>query len=190
MGMTFFFAAANVYYRDVAHILQVVLSAWFYVTPIIYSIDMIPEHYRWILKLNPIIYVINGFRLSVYYGQLPKAPSIIASFVCAFVSLFIGFALIQEVSGNICLLRLSLPMSYDSPVIRLENVTQRFRVIHERPDTMRELFSRMFRHNASFHDFEAVKNASLEIPRGQAAGHCRAQRFGQEHAAEDHCRRL
>lgn len=61
-------------------------------------------------------------------------------------------------------------MSYDSPVIRLENVTQRFRVIHERPDTMRELFSRMFRHNASFHDFEAVKNASLEIPRGQAVG--------------------
>ena len=40
--MTFFFAAANVYYRDVAHILQIVLSAWFYLTPIIYSIDMIP----------------------------------------------------------------------------------------------------------------------------------------------------
>ena len=57
---------------------------------------MIPAHYRWILKLNPIIYVINGFRLSVYYGQLPKAPSIIASFVCAFVSLFIGFALFKK----------------------------------------------------------------------------------------------
>jgi ABC-type polysaccharide/polyol phosphate transport system ATPase subunit len=61
-------------------------------------------------------------------------------------------------------------MTYDSPVIRLENVTQRFRVIQERPDTVRELFSRMFRHNASFHDFEAVKNASLEIPRGQSLG--------------------
>lgn len=59
-------------------------------------------------------------------------------------------------------------MSYDAPVIRLENVTQRFRVIHERPDTMRELFSKMFRHNASFHDFEAVKNASLEVMKGQA----------------------
>ena len=94
----FFFAAANVYYRDVAHILQVVLSAWFYVTPIIYPLDAIPAKYQWIFKLNPIIYVINGFRLAVYYGQLPKAPSIIASFVCAFVSLFIGFALFQEIS--------------------------------------------------------------------------------------------
>jgi ABC-type polysaccharide/polyol phosphate export permease len=74
----------------------VVLSAWFYVTPIIYSIDMMPAHFKWIFKLNPIIYVINGFRLSVYYGQLPKYPSIIASFVCAFVSLIVGFSLFKK----------------------------------------------------------------------------------------------
>jgi ABC-type polysaccharide/polyol phosphate transport system ATPase subunit len=61
-------------------------------------------------------------------------------------------------------------MSFEHPVIRLVNVTQRFRVIHERPDTVRELFSRFFRHNASFHDFEAVKNLSLEVPRGQTLG--------------------
>jgi ABC-type polysaccharide/polyol phosphate export permease len=96
LGLTFFFAAANVYYRDVSHILQVVLSAWFYVTPIIYSLDFIPEKHRWIFKLNPIIYVINGFRLSVYYGQLPKASSVAASFVCAFVSLLIGYAIFRK----------------------------------------------------------------------------------------------
>src|ERR1700685_259382 len=39
LGATFFFATANVYYRDVAHILQILLQALFYVTPIIYSID-------------------------------------------------------------------------------------------------------------------------------------------------------
>ena len=61
-------------------------------------------------------------------------------------------------------------MAYDSPVVRVENVTQRFRVIQERPDTVRELFARMFRHNASFHDFQAVKNASFEVPRGQSLG--------------------
>ncbi|MGO9516589.1 MAG: ABC transporter permease [Candidatus Korobacteraceae bacterium] len=96
MGMSFFFAVANVYYRDVSHILQIVLSAWFYVTPIIYSLDFIPPKHQWIFKLNPIIYVINGFRLSVYYGMLPKAPSIIASFVCAFISLFIGYGIFRK----------------------------------------------------------------------------------------------
>jgi ABC-type polysaccharide/polyol phosphate transport system ATPase subunit len=57
-----------------------------------------------------------------------------------------------------------------TPVIRVDNVTQRFRVIHERPDTLRELFSKFLRHNASFHDFDAVKNVSLEIPQGQMVG--------------------
>ena len=98
--MTFFFATANVYYRDVSHILQVVLSAWFYVTPIIYPLNFIPPNYQWIFKLNPIIYVINGFRLAVYYGMLPKAPSIIASFVCAFISLFIGFGIFSKYQND------------------------------------------------------------------------------------------
>jgi len=100
LGATFFFAAANVYYRDVAHILQVVLSAWFYFTPIIFPLDMLPAQYQWLFKLNPIIYVINGFRLSVYYGMLPRAQSIIASFVCAFISLFLGYRLFRKYQNS------------------------------------------------------------------------------------------
>ena len=96
LGMIFFFAVANVFYRDVAHILQIVLSAWFYLTPIIYPLDAIPARYHWLFKINPIIYVINGFRLAVYYGQLPKAPSIIASFVVAFISLIVGFSIFRK----------------------------------------------------------------------------------------------
>jgi len=42
LGMTFLVATANVFYRDVAHILQVVLSAWFYLSPIVYAIDFVP----------------------------------------------------------------------------------------------------------------------------------------------------
>ncbi len=96
IGATFFFATANVYYRDVAHILQVVLQVWFYITPILYSIDFFPAQYRWLFRLNPLIFVMNGFRLSVYYGKLPTAKSIIASFVCAFLALFIGFAVFRR----------------------------------------------------------------------------------------------
>jgi ABC-type polysaccharide/polyol phosphate transport system ATPase subunit len=63
------------------------------------------------------------------------------------------------------------PGMSSSPVpIRLQNVTQRFRVIQERPDTLRELFSKLFRGQTSYHDFEAVKNASFEVPKGQMLG--------------------
>jgi ABC-type polysaccharide/polyol phosphate export permease len=96
VGATFFFATANVYYRDVAHILQVILQVWFYVTPILYSIDLFPVQYHWIFRLNPLIFVMNGFRLSVYYGLLPTAQSIVASFVCAFLALFLGFAIFHR----------------------------------------------------------------------------------------------
>jgi ABC-type polysaccharide/polyol phosphate transport system ATPase subunit len=55
-------------------------------------------------------------------------------------------------------------------MIRLENVTQRFRVIQERPDTLRELFSKLFRRQTSYHDFEAVRNVSFTVPGGQMLG--------------------
>jgi ABC-type polysaccharide/polyol phosphate transport system ATPase subunit len=54
--------------------------------------------------------------------------------------------------------------------IRVDNVTQRFRVIHERPDTLRELFAKFLRHQSSYHDFDAVKDVSLEIAKGQMIG--------------------
>jgi len=61
-------------------------------------------------------------------------------------------------------------MSSGSVAIRLENVTQRFRVIHERSDTVRDLFSKFFRGQSSYHDFEAVKNISFDVPHGQTLG--------------------
>ncbi len=59
---------------------------------------------------------------------------------------------------------------HNSVAVKLEHVTQRFRLIHERPDTLRELFSTFFRHDATYHDFDAVKDVSLEVPDGQMLG--------------------
>ena len=58
----------------------------------------------------------------------------------------------------------------NSAVVRLENVTQRFRVIHERPDSLREFFSKFLTRKVSYHDFDAVKDVSLEVPQGQMLG--------------------
>jgi ABC-2 type transport system ATP-binding protein len=58
-------------------------------------------------------------------------------------------------------------MHSDPIAIRLEGVTQRYRVISERPDTLRELFTRLFRHKTSFHDFDALKDVSFSVRRGE-----------------------
>lgn len=96
LGASFFFAAANVFYRDVSHILQIVLQLWLYATPILYDINMFPQRFHWLFKLNPLIFVLNGFRLSVWAGMLPHLQSVLASFVCAFLSLAIGFAIFRR----------------------------------------------------------------------------------------------
>ncbi len=61
-------------------------------------------------------------------------------------------------------------MQDDSVAIRVEDVTQRFRVIQERPDTIRELFSKFFRHESNFHNFDAVKNVSFTVNKGAMVG--------------------
>jgi len=63
-----------------------------------------------------------------------------------------------------------LKAASSSIAIRAENLTQRFRVVQERPDTLRELFSKFLRHSSTYHDFEAVKNVWLEVPAGQVVG--------------------
>jgi lipopolysaccharide transport system ATP-binding protein len=51
-----------------------------------------------------------------------------------------------------------------------ENVVQRFRMIRERPDTLREVFTRVFRHSSHYHDFKALKGISFEIFDGEMVG--------------------
>lgn len=60
--------------------------------------------------------------------------------------------------------------SNGSLAIRLTRITQRFRVIHERPETLRELLTGFLRHQTSVHDFDALTDVSLDVPRGQMLG--------------------
>ncbi|MFZ0707406.1 MAG: ABC transporter ATP-binding protein [Candidatus Korobacteraceae bacterium] len=61
-------------------------------------------------------------------------------------------------------------MSSRHLAIDVEHVTQRFRIIQERPDTLRELFANFLRHEVSYHDIDAVSNVSLQMYSGQMVG--------------------
>src|SRR5437867_1073213 len=53
--------------------------------------------------------------------------------------------------------------------IRMEGVVQRYRVIRERPDSLREAFTKFFRHGG-IQEFEALRGVSLEVPEGEVLG--------------------
>jgi lipopolysaccharide transport system permease protein len=63
-------SAINVRYRDVKYVLPVLLQFWLFVTPIFYSLEMIPEESRWIWKLNPMTGTVNGFRYALFGAGL------------------------------------------------------------------------------------------------------------------------
>jgi ABC-type polysaccharide/polyol phosphate transport system ATPase subunit len=56
------------------------------------------------------------------------------------------------------------------PVIEVDDVVQCFRVIRERPNTLREVFATLHRHRTTFHRFEAVNRVSFKISRGSTTG--------------------
>jgi ABC-type polysaccharide/polyol phosphate export permease len=87
---------ANVFFRDMAHILQIILSAWFYLCPILYPMSVVPERYQSWFRLNPLVYPLNGFRLAIYYGQLPSPQSMAVSLAAGLVTLWIGYALFRR----------------------------------------------------------------------------------------------
>ena len=96
LGLGFFLAMANVFLRDVGQTLQVVLSAWFYVSPVIYNLDFVPARYRIFFRLNPMVYVLDGFRVAIYYGQLPSLRNMAMTVGCGITSLAVGYYLFRR----------------------------------------------------------------------------------------------
>lgn len=68
-----------VYFRDFKHLISIVLQIWFYLTPVIYKADMIPEKYRPLLWANPVGHIIKGIQDVVIFGQTQSIPELAGS---------------------------------------------------------------------------------------------------------------
>lgn len=58
-----------VYLRDLRHILVILIQVWFYLTPVLYSADMIPVEYSWLKYANPVFFIFSGLHDSLVFGQ-------------------------------------------------------------------------------------------------------------------------
>lgn len=96
IGACFLFASFNVFFRDLEHILGIVLMSWFYLTPIIYTMDMVPERYMSLYLLNPMTPVIEAYRDVLYYKQIPQLDSLFSILGLSLVTLVIGYAVFQK----------------------------------------------------------------------------------------------
>ena len=70
-------AAVNVKYRDIGHLMGHVTTLWMYATPIIYPISRVPEKWRFLYSLNPMVSVVGGFRWALL-GMAPPDWTVMA----------------------------------------------------------------------------------------------------------------
>ena len=72
-GFCLLLGAAYVYFRDLEHIVGIVTTAWFYLTPVVYNLRIFPENVQKILAFNPMTQFVTAYRDVLMYGRLPSA---------------------------------------------------------------------------------------------------------------------
>lgn len=69
LGLGWLLAAANVFHRDISQSLTTLLNFWFWMTPIVWSIDMVPERWQSLLMLNPMYHIVESYRNALIYDR-------------------------------------------------------------------------------------------------------------------------
>ncbi|MGA2162735.1 MAG: ABC transporter permease [Methanoregula sp.] len=88
-SLAFFLSSGSVYFRDIPQMLGTIFLIWFWMTPIGYTVNMIPASFHWIVTLNPVYYMLEIYRDALFYGKIPDL-SILVPFTVFSVVLFIA----------------------------------------------------------------------------------------------------
>jgi len=96
LAIAFIVSSITVYFRDLQHLIGVALQLLFYASPIVYASDTIPENFSWILKINPMTYIIDGYRDIFYNQQMPEIKTIILVLALTIVACVIGYIIFNK----------------------------------------------------------------------------------------------
>jgi len=89
IGLVVFTMASR--FVDVKETYLVLVGAWFFVTPIVYTSTFVPEKYRFIVRYNPMTYLVEVFRAPLYDGWLPGPNTLAFAVLAALSALVVGW---------------------------------------------------------------------------------------------------
>lgn len=96
LGVSLWLSALNVRYRDVGHAIPFLVQFWMYASPIVYPLSLIPERWRFLYSLNPIVAVIEGFRWGLLGKESPEFGVIAIGATVAFLLFVSGLAFFKR----------------------------------------------------------------------------------------------
>jgi lipopolysaccharide transport system permease protein len=89
LGLAWFISGLNVFVRDVSQVLSVILTFWFWFTPIFYTGSKIPEKYSFVMRWNPLAYVVTGYRDCLLRMKMPDLRAL-GWLAVAALAVFVG----------------------------------------------------------------------------------------------------
>ena len=101
-GFSLLISSLNVFFRDLGHLVSIIMMVWFFATPIIYPLSMVPERFRFILQINPMTVFATYYRDIFYYVKYPESfyfPSIYIILIClgiTFGIFFLGYFVFKK----------------------------------------------------------------------------------------------
>lgn len=99
LGVGMWLSALNVKYRDIRYALPFLIQLWLFASPVIYPVSIMPERWRWVLALNPMTGIIEGFRDSLFGGKLDVLTTL-TSAAMTIAILIISFFAFQRVEDS------------------------------------------------------------------------------------------
>jgi lipopolysaccharide transport system permease protein len=90
LGMALWLSSLNVRYRDVNHITPFIVNFLLFLTPVVYSANMVPDQYQWVYSLNPMAAVVTGVRWALLGTSAPPDMRLVLSVLVALILLVSG----------------------------------------------------------------------------------------------------
>jgi lipopolysaccharide transport system permease protein len=98
LSLAYFVATLHVTFQDTKHLLGVLLTLGFYLTPVFYEVRQAPERYQALYALNPMVHVIEAYRDILLHGVWPAPAGLIAVALASSMLLLLGYALFTRTS--------------------------------------------------------------------------------------------
>jgi lipopolysaccharide transport system permease protein len=100
LGLGISLGVLNVFFRDVGQFFGIVLQFWFWLTPIVYSVTILPERFQPFMSLNPMAPLIAAYQTILVSGQWPNWHTLWPVSVLALLLCALGFHLFRKHAGE------------------------------------------------------------------------------------------
>jgi len=101
LGAGLLLAPLAVFFTDVVEMTAVALSLLLYLTPVFYPVSIVPERVSWLVRLNPLRWILEVFRDPIYHGRVPAPGHLIGAVAVALLALAVGAAAFRRSSDRI-----------------------------------------------------------------------------------------